>query len=397
MSVISTTLCYPHSEAPTQGIFVQRRLQAIAGHLPITVIAPVPWFPLLAPMPSAAPMVVKETPSVTRPRMFYLPGIAKSFDAGFYAIALERAIRSLDPRDRPIRLIDAHFEWPDGVGAFRVARRLGIPFVCTLRGKLVSQIGYSSRRRQIVEMLCGADRLIAVSHSLAELTRRVAGDDLRVSVIPNGIDREIFTRYIDGQSASSPSPAARAELGWSSTTKYAVSVGHLQSLKGFHLLVDMWPRVRKRVGDARLMLVGGSAGERGYERQLRRQIEALGLTEDVTLAGRAAPQRVARMLNAADLFVLASRSEGWCNAIAEALACGCPVVASDVGGNREIMNEWGLGRLVPLDNPGALLDRTCDGLEEEWDRGHIAEVGGRRDWQQVAAECVDVFREIMHD
>lgn len=392
MAILSTTLCYPHPGAPTQGIFVQRRLQAISELMPVRVVAPVPWFPEVVGAPPEQDGRL-ESPPVVRPRMFYFPGVFKSLDAQWYAQALARGLAEVE-REATIDLIDAHFEWPDGVGAWRAARRLRIPFVCTLRGKLVSQIEHRSKRRQIVEMLRGADALISVSQSLADLACRVAGKSLDIRVIPNGIDAQVFHRADDGADDTAVSLAARRVLGWDLGAKYAVSVGHLQILKGFDRLVAMWPRVRKIVGDARLALVGGAAGEPAYERRLRAQIELLDLPPGaITLADRVPPETVARMLNAADLFVLASRSEGWCNAIAEALACGCPVVATDVGGNREVMNEWGLGWLVPLDNEEAYFERVCQGLREPWDRRHIADVGGRRSWQQVARECVDVFEE----
>jgi len=385
MQVLSTTLCYPNPPSPAQGVFVQRRLREIAKIMPLSVVAPVPWFPGIAPVPFDLRSGECDSPPVRFVRMFYLPGLFKRLDARFFAKALAEAIRD---GAGPVDLIDAHFEWPDGVGAFRAARRLGVPFVCTLRGKLVSQIEYPARRRMIREMLVGADALIAVSKSLADLACEVAGRALDVRVIPNGIDGEVFRWQSDRA-------AARAACGWQADARYVVSVGHLQELKGFHQLVGVWPEVRRRCGDVRLVLVGGSAGEPGYERRLRGQIDALPLEDVVTLAGRVEPARVAAMLNAADLFALASRSEGWCNAIAEALACGCPVVATDVGGNSEIMNDWGLGRLVPYGEPEALTERICVSLEETWDRARIAEYGGRRSWSEVAGECVEVFRSAM--
>ncbi|HKQ47784.1 MAG TPA: glycosyltransferase [Phycisphaerae bacterium] len=394
MAILSTTLCYPHADAPTQGIFVQRRLRAISEIMPVRVVAPVPWFPGLVGAPSEN-IVRTELPPVMRPRMFYFPRVFKSLDAHWYAQALARGIDEVR-RETPIDLIDAHFEWPDGVGAWRVARKLGLLFVCTLRGKLVSQIANASKRRQIIEMLRGADGLIAVSQSLADLACQVAGKTLDVRVIPNGVDAEVFHCYGDAPDATAVSPVARRELGWYPGVKYVVSVGHLQALKGFDRLVAMWPRVRQVFGDARLVLVGGAAGEPAYERRIREQIETSGMpTGAITLAGRVPPETVAQMLNAADLFVLATRSEGWCNAIAEALACGCPVVATDVGGNREVLNDWGLGWVVPLDNEEAFFERVCQGLREPRDRRRIAEIGGRRSWQQVARECVDVFQEVL--
>jgi len=183
-----------------------------------------------------------------------------------------------------------------------------------------------------------------------------------------------------------------------------VSVGHLQALKGFHRLVEVWPDVRRRCGDVRLLLIGSEAGEPDYAERLYSTIddvnEVAGPTRGgaaVTCLGRQAPEDVARLLNAADLFVLASRSEGWCNAIAEALACGCPVVATDVGGNREIVREPGLGELVPLGRRDALVEAVCGALGRDWDRSYIAQVGGLRDWQQVGRECVDVLESVLRD
>lgn len=349
----------------------------------------------------------------------------KRLDAWFYARAIRRELARHGKIERPA-IVDAHFEWPDGVGAWQAARRLGLPFVCTLRGKLVSQTREPAKRRRIREMLLGADALIAVSRSLAELANEVAGRDLGVRVIPNGIDGGVFRR-LAATSPNSYSAEARSACGWDSEAKYVVSVGHLQILKGFHHLVEVWPEVRRRVGDVRLVLVGGPAGEPSYERALRESIQkvcgaavpAVGSQagrlchrepesqagrlchrpagegrESIVLAGRLPPERVATMLNAADMFVLASRSEGWCNSIAEALACGCPVVATNVGGNREIVSSPDFGRLVRPDHAEALTDGICGALGEAWDRERIAAANGRRTWQQVARECVDVFEEV---
>jgi glycosyltransferase involved in cell wall biosynthesis len=379
-------MCYPSAAAPTQGIFVQRRLAAIAKLTAVEVVAPQLWFPGYSGPPSPRGLSPDEAPPTRRPRMFYIPGLLKTFDSSFYARALEACL-SADLRAKRVSLIDAHFEYPDSVGAWQVARRHGIPFVCTLRGKLVSQSRYWLRRRQIRKMLVDADAIISVSKSLADLAETVAGQKLDINIIPNGIDTSIYNHRGD-------CAAARKELGWSDQAKYIVSVGHLQELKGFHRLIAALPEVRRRTGDVRLILAGGSAGEPVYERYLQHRINEMNLREYVELPGRKTPPEIATLLNAADLFALASTSEGWCNAIAESLACGCPVVATDVGGNREIMNDWGLGRLAPPDDQSALINHVCACLAENWDRTKIAEYGGRRSWQQVARECVDVFRRI---
>jgi len=123
--------------------------------------------------------------------------------------------------------------------------------------------------------------------------------------------------------------------------------------------------------------------------------ESLVIFDDLQVWTYRRAEQVAMMLNAADLFVLASRSEGWCNAIAEALACGCPVVATDVGGNREIVVDPSLGLLVNQQAGTELEPCIVDALSRSWDRARIAETGGKRTWQQVAEECVDVFNGVL--
>lgn len=446
MDVVCTTLCYPEPEAPNRGIFVERRLRAIHALTPVTVVAPQPWFPILRPARAQCVQsrvsacdedscgggqargsvnrpgtrhrtIVAEadaiyrvtnglplTLPVVRPRMFYLPALFKRYDAWWFARALERGLHEAasgdeggcrapqrfdsDSPHRP-RLIDTHFEWPDGVGAWHVARRVGAAFVCTLRGKLGSQSRDPAKRRQIAAMLRDADGLIAVSRSLAEQAREVAQRDLVVRVIPNGVQRTVFF-------AQGDQPALRDALGWVQGARYVVSVGHMQASKGFHRLVAAWPDVQRRVGgDVRLVLVGGEAGERGYARRLGGMIESMGLRDAVSLVGSQPPVRIAAMLNAADLFALATETEGCCNAMIEALACGCPVVATDVGGNGELVRAEWMGRLGAMETAQNVAEMIAGALTQSWDRAAIAASGGARDWSVVAAECVDVWEEVM--
>jgi glycosyltransferase involved in cell wall biosynthesis len=101
------------------------------------------------------------------------------------------------------------------------------------------------------------------------------------------------------------------------------------------------------------------------------------------------------MMNAADVLVNASRSEGWCNAIAEALAAGTPVVATDVGGNREQLCSSELGILVPDGDAKALAGALTTALSREWNRVLISAHGGARTWGHVADEVHGVFSQVL--
>lgn len=397
--IVSTTLVYPTPDRPTQGVFVQRRLEAMHEVSPLSVVAPRPWFPVWRPAARSMVIDAIASPPVVRPRMFYLPGMLKSRDADYYAASFMAGLRCVADRFRT-KVVDAHFEWPDAVGAWRVAREAGLKFVVTLRGKLVSQSRHPKRRRLIAQMLRDADGLIAVSRSLARLADEVAERELNACVIPNGIDTDVF--YRSSQLGSSGHDrVARETLGWDAAARYVVCVGHLQRIKGFHRLVEIWPDVCAIIGNARLMLVGGDAGETRYARELtagiaevnRRLAPPLGAVP-VTLCGRREQREIARMLNAADLFVLASDSEGWCNAISEALACGCPVVCTDVGGNSEQVATERLGRVVSPNDASALASTIVEALSTPWNRAEIAAHGGRRSWRTVGEQCVAYIQQV---
>jgi glycosyltransferase involved in cell wall biosynthesis len=318
--------------------------------------------------------------------MFSVPVVGWAADGLAYGWSLyQEVMRQGGPE--VIDLIDAHFEYPDGVGAWLAGRRLGVPVVVTLRGKLVSLSRTAVRRAQIAAMLRGVDAVIAVSGSLASLAREVAGRDLRVDVIPNGVDRGVF-HQVD-------CTAARAALGWEADKRYVLCVGHYQRLKGFDRLVEAWPAVRAAAGDVRLVLAGSRRGERGFAGQIAQRVKALGLEGCVLMLGTVDSSALNRMYNVADLSVNASRSEGWCNAMAESLAAGTPVVATDVGGNREQNRSDELGIIGPDGDGRAMVEGITAGLERRWDRVRIAAHGGERGWEQVAFEVSQVFERVV--
>ena len=427
MRVLTTTLCYPTPAEPDRGIFIQRRAVALAriGH-DVDVISPQPWCPLLrcgtgvpgsaARLPAVAdgsPVWLSEQISCQQrdllptryPRMFSIPVIGWATDGFAYARALYRAIADSRGAGRaPYDLIDAHFEYPDGVGAYLAGRRLGIPVVVTVRGKIVSLARKPGRRVQIRSMLRRVAGIIAVSESLARCVREVAGDDLHVDVIPNGVDTSIF-HPMDRDNA-------RRQLGWDLRTRYVLAVGHLQRLKGFDRLIEVWPAVQNACGDVRLVLVGSRRGESNFAAGLLADINRINRTihppsaepsiqkisnlrSQILFLGPQEPDRLNLMYNAADVLANSSRSEGWCNAIAESLAAGTPVVATDVGGNREQIRSPHLGIIVPDGDATSLGSAIVAALGRPWDRPAIAEAGARRSWQQVACEVQAVFERVL--
>jgi teichuronic acid biosynthesis glycosyltransferase TuaC len=153
------------------------------------------------------------------------------------------------------------------------------------------------------------------------------------------------------------------------------------------------PELMKRHLDIHYVVVGGNAPWDGNEDELRRLAASLGLTDRLTITGSIPPEQVAAWLQAADIFVLSTEGEGWCNAIMEALAVGLPVVTTDVGGNREIICRDELGTVVPFDDHAALVGALNEALDRHWDRKAILDYVAPFNWDTVADRTVEVFRQ----
>jgi glycosyltransferase involved in cell wall biosynthesis len=171
-------------------------------------------------------------------------------------------------------------------------------------------------------------------------------------------------------------------------------VGGLVQRKGFHRVIEVLPELRRTHPGARLVIVGGPSVEGDVSAALRRQVVELGLGEIVRFEGARPPEDLPAYYSAADVFVLATSNEGWANVLLESMACGTPVVVTDVGGNREVVETPDLGMVVPFGAPVALRQALEGALGASWDREKIAEHAKGRTLEKVATQVLDVFREI---
>ena len=196
----------------------------------------------------------------------------------------------------------------------------------------------SGKHHVAYRMLSGMpDAVLAVSEQVRRHAIEVDGvAPERVETIYNGLDL-----------AQWPGDAgARPEGGPVITT-----VGNLRWVKGHDVLLEAAAMVSRAMPGARFTL-GGEVLEPEYYAALQQQMTRLGLEQRVSFVGGV--QDLPRHLAGADLFVLPSRSEGFSNAILEAMAASLPVVATDVGGNAEAVRTGVTGLIVPPENAEAL-------------------------------------------
>jgi teichuronic acid biosynthesis glycosyltransferase TuaC len=383
-------MAYPNPNEPILGAFIRSRLQQMTEWVDIQVVAPVS--PLRYSNPKRIWAGVRGIPTarydgnikVLHPRYVTVPlggpiNVFLLFAELVWRLALIR-------QEFPFDAIDAHFGYPEGAVAALLATVFGRPFTVTLRGCEVEHGQYRFRRICMAWALKRANRVISVSERLRQFAISLGVDPSRAVTIPNGVDtRTFFAR---------PRPECRQMHAIAESARVILSVGVLMELKGHHRIVRALKILKDRGVTADLLIAGEVARAKGYEPEIRAQISKLGLDSQVHLLGRVEREALAELMCAADVLCLASSREGWPNVVHEALSCGTPVVATDVGAIPQMIPSERYGFIVPVNDDVALADALQQALQEDWDRRAILAWGQARSWEQAAREAAEHIQQI---
>ncbi|MCW5662456.1 MAG: glycosyltransferase [Piscinibacter sp.] len=379
LRVLTFTSLFPSEARPRHGIFVENRLQHLRRDCDVDsrVIAPVPWFPFtaaafgsyarFAATPRSA--VRAEGLQVSYPRYLMLPrlGVARQPDSMARA-AWPDVQALLDGGWRP-ELIDAHYLYPDGVAAGLLARRLDMPFVMTARGTDVNVIAQQpGPGRRIIEAAGRAAAVIAVSQPLKDKLVALGVEPGKVQVLRNGVDLAVFR--LEDRSA------ARLALGLPDAGPIAACVGNLVPEKGQALAID----ALCELPDVRLVIVGDGP----LRSELAAQVARRGVAGRVDFRPVMPQRELSRLYAAADVLLLTSEREGWPNVVLEAMACGTPVVAFDVGAVREMVTGDAVGRVVVPRETGALTRAIAGMLATPVSREAIRAHAAQYDWTSIS-------------
>jgi teichuronic acid biosynthesis glycosyltransferase TuaC len=387
--VLSLSTLYPSAAAPNFGRFVELSLNAAeAGdQVSITRISPnglPPWplSQLLTPYRDRASLSVEDEwngRTVLRPAFRLLPGMAPARNAGAIARAVLPLARKLHAQ-QPFDAVDAQFFWPDGPAAMRIAEALGLPFSIKARGADIHHwTTIAGCREQIIEAAQKATGLLAVSDAIKADIAALGVDPANIRVHHTGIDRELF--HIPSQ----PRSELRKDLAIPADGPLLVSVGALIPRKGQAFVIEALPTLP----EARLALIGEG------EDQAKLQLLArdLGVADRVHFLGPLPHAAIANVLQAADVAVLPSSSEGLANAWIEALSCGTPLVITDVGGAREVLRGPAAGRIIERTRT-AIAKAVNALLAEPAARDAVAAAVADYSWEANGAALVAHWRQL---
>jgi glycosyltransferase involved in cell wall biosynthesis len=276
--------------------------------------------------------------------------------------------------------VHAHFIYPDGVAASRIADELGVPFVVTEHAPWDPLLTNVALRHQAVGAARSAGKLTAVSEYVRETMRRFLCNDQEIHLVPNGVDGQLFRLPDESERRN------RHQI---------LYVGQINFNKGIDVLLAAAPAVTAACPDARFVLVGGSYYRRGAREasQLRDLAARLALGDRLVFAGQLAQREVAALMRQSGVLVLPSHHETFGAPLIEALASGTPVVATRSGGPDGIVTR-DVGRLVPPGDAEALGGAIRDVLLQQplFDEQQLRAFALKQfDWSVIAPRYLDLY------
>lgn len=390
LNILVFSSIFPNSQEPNKGIYIFRQTKALSKRCNVTVVAPVPYFPRWLRSKSFSiytRIPVKEDIDdleVLHPRVIVPPKFGRSFYGLFYAAALILVLLKLRNRFRP-DVIVSYWVYPDGFAAVMTSRLFRVPVIVGGRGCDVNSANESFSREFLTRWtLKGCARVMAVSGAMKTRMVTLEVPAGKIRVIPNGVTCGFQVMDKSG---------ARRLSGFESNgnVRTILYCGRLSPEKGLEYLLDAAKILKDRGFPYRWLLAGD--GPQMDELLLRARV--LSLQEQVQFLGEVPSRDIPTLMNAADIFCLSSIREGWPNVVMEAMACGVPVVATNVGGVPEIVRSEDFGILVPPKDPVRMAEALMFAARKDWNRAEISDAVRRRSWDAVAEEILTEVRGIL--
>jgi glycosyltransferase involved in cell wall biosynthesis len=388
LKVLMLTRLFPSQAFPSFGTFCLERAKALSAHADVRVMVPTPYYPPWLPgKPEWKKWtlvehdgIVPQCIQVTYPRYGSIPGTATWFQGVAMAHSVRRELTSLYGGWQP-DVVDAHFAFPDGYAGVKLAQAIGVPSVVTCHGSDLRQYPAIPIAGGMTRWtLRHADRVISVSTDLLRRSTELGCPTGRTVFLTNGVDPDKFTVRNKAD--------CRQQLGLPLNRKIAVQVAALVDVKdqslGLHALAD----IRKKGQTPPLLVLVGDGPNR---QRLQNEITQLGLTQDVILAGQRPHAEVAVWMGAADWLLLTSSSEGWPTVYFEAMACGRPVITSNVSSAKDAICQSAYGTVVEPRTPQAFAQAMLDAAQCDFAPSTLRAYAEGNSWQLWAQRAMSIF------
>ena len=375
LKVTLVTPIFPIPAQPYRGHSEYEIVLALAKRADVSVICPFPRYPkwFQPTYDHRHPDLSYSPPGVSTRYFEYpaLPGVTRCINGLVCARYLEPYFRESRPD------VSCNFWlYPEGYATVVVARKLGIPAIIGSIGSDLNRFVDPASRWLTRLAMKQATFVVTKSEHLRQRAIEMGISAAKVRTIRNGCNPNVF--HLGDRSA------ARAQLAIDDKAELVLFVGRLDTAKGIEELLEAFASLAGRRPNLRLAFVGdGPGGE-----HLRSKSKHLALEDRITLNGPCSSQKVAQWLTAASVLALPSYNEGYPNVVIEALSCGRPVIATNVGGILELVNEESGILIAPRDSR-ALASAIEKAMDRRWDEHSISEQF-RRGWDEASDELLRI-------
>ncbi len=283
-------------------------------------------------------------------------------------------------------LIHAHFIYPHGYAGVKLGEKFDIPVVITAHGFDVYDLPFRDEgwKRKIKWVLNQTSHVITVSQSNKKiLVEKLGVNENKLSVIPNGFSSKLFYPIINNATI-------RQSLSLPLDKKIILNVANLYPVKGHRNLIEAVKDLVKYRKDVLCIIIGDGI----LRGDLKAQIKKLNLENYFKLVGPKPHGEISLWMNAADLFVLPSLSEGNPTVMFEALGVGLPFVGTKVGGVTEIITSEDYGFLCGSFYPKDLTEKILIALDKDWNREKILDYAKQFTWENIAKDIMGIYTSI---
>ncbi|OHB71651.1 MAG: hypothetical protein A2W23_07350 [Planctomycetes bacterium RBG_16_43_13] len=380
---------FPNSNSPVYGIFVYEQLKKLSKLCDVRVIVPT--------ITSTSKEFRKAFLQNNISKKEMMNGLEVFFVRAFISkdcfilttllsiLRIRRIIRR-DLKDYKINLIHGHYVYPDGFIVAILGMIFKKPVFLTVHGSDINIFSHKTRLNKLLVkwILAHVSKVIVVSNALKEKVIQLGIDEKNIAMLPNGFDEVLFKPLNKNET--------RNKLNLAVEKQYILFVGHLVEVKNLPLLIEAFSKLERDAKDVYLILVGRGP----EENKLKELVRTLKIEDQVLFVGQKEHSEIPLWINASDVLCLSSNNEGWPTIISEALACGKPVVSTNVGGISEILKHSYIGTLVKKGDLNGYVKAMNESLNKKWDIQKISSYAKQFAWGKIANALYKEYCEALH-
>ncbi len=387
MKVLIFSTTYPTHKDPYPIFFTNLLVQEIAKLASVIVVAPIPYVPkwnIFKRWQRFWDIPYQEqhgTIKVYRPRYFIFPRILRCLDGIFMFLGTRRLMALLFDNER-FDLIHTVSLYPEGLASAWHALKFKVPLILTSLGSDANIYpNYFLRKIQIIWALQKADCITYMNKDIQNRLIKLGANIESTIQLQSGVDFNAF-KILDRQEI-------RKRLGLNINSKIVLYVSTLRPSKGPLVLTEAISILWQKRKDIVFLIIGTGPLESKVRSYIN--IHQLG---NVQLLGDKPHQELVYYYNAANLFCMSSLSEGWPTVIMEAMACGTPIVATQVGGLPEMVPD-NVGLLVPPNNPELLAEAIEKVIGQTIEQNKVRKMAEPYQWSSLAQKAVQIYSSVL--